>query len=142
MPATPRSGLAQHGITALIEPLNPLDAPGYFLADLKTALRVLDEVGSPALKIMFDCYHLQILQGDLLRTFREVRPQVGHIQFAGVPNRDEPDCGEVDYRRLLQEILEAGYDGYFGAEYRPRRDDFAWIKRLRARAEAAEDASS
>ena len=85
---------------------------------------MLDEVGSPALKIMFDCYHLQILQGDLLRTFRDVRPQVGHIQFAGVPNRDEPDCGEVDYRWLLQAILEAGYDGYFGAEYRPRRDDF------------------
>lgn len=115
------------GVGLLIEPLNTVDTPGYFLTDIVTAARVVEAVGSPALRIMFDCYHMQIMRGDLLNTVRHYLPIIGHIQFAGVPNRDEPDRGEVNYPWLLPAIEQLGYDGFFGAEYRPVSEDFAWM---------------
>ncbi|MBZ9983407.1 TIM barrel protein [Mesorhizobium sp. BR-1-1-8] len=120
---------ARHNIGILIEPLNPRDAPGYFLSDLSTALRVIDATDG-AVKVMFDCYHMQIIQGDLLNSVRQFSDKIGHIQFAAVPDRSEPDHGEVDYGWLLRAIADAGYDGAFGAEYRPTTDSFAWMKRF------------
>lgn len=107
---------------ALIEPLNPYDNPDYFLIGLEMASDIVSRVGRPELKIMFDCYHLQITGGDLLRRFRAVGDMVGHVQFAGVPGRGEPDRGEVAFDRLLPAIAEAGFNGPFGAEYRPSGD--------------------
>lgn len=120
---------APHGIGLLIEPLNPRDAPGYFLSDLPTALRVID-AANVGVKVMFDCYHMQIVQGDLLATVSKHLDRIGHIQFAAVPDRSEPDHGEVDYEWLLPAIADAGYAGVFGAEYRPISNSFAWIKRF------------
>lgn len=117
---------APHGIDLLIEPLNPRDAPGYFLGDLPTALRVIDACGGAA-KVMFDCYHMQIVRGDLLRTVEKHLDVIGHVQFAAVPDRAEPDHGEVDYGWLLPAILDVGYQGYLGAEYRPSTDAFDWM---------------
>lgn len=106
--------------TILIEPLNHYDAPDYHLSTIDGALRTIETVGSDNLKIMFDCYHIQIMQGDLKRRLSNCIDHIGHIQFAGVPDRMEPDAGEIDYSWLLREITEMGWDRPFGAEYRPR----------------------
>ena len=118
---------APHGIGLLIEPLNPRDAPGYFLSDLPTALRAIDATEGAA-KIMFDCYHVQIIQGDLLNSVTKYADKIGHIQFAAVPDRSEPDHGEVDYGWLLPAISEAGYSAPFGAEYLAATHSFAWME--------------
>ncbi len=125
---------ADNGMTVLIEPLNPYDNPGYALIGLDMATSLLQHVNRPELKIMFDCYHLQITDGDLLRRFRKARSMVGHVQFAGVPERGEPDRGEVAYDRLLPAIVAAGFNGPFGAEYRPSGatdDSLGWMQAFR-----------
>ncbi|MEM1315183.1 MAG: TIM barrel protein [Pseudomonadota bacterium] len=110
---------AAAGMTALIEPLNPRDAPGYFLRTQEQAAELIEALGRPELKIMFDCYHVQATQGDVLRRFEAVRAHVGHVQFAGAPARGRPDEGEVAFDRLLPAIAAAGWDRPFGAEYKP-----------------------
>ncbi|MDW6023762.1 TIM barrel protein [Mesorhizobium sp. BAC0120] len=115
-----------HGIGILIEPLNPRDAPGYFLADLPTALRVI-EATDGAVRVMYDCYHMQIVHGDLLRTVEQHLDAIGHIQFAAVPDRAEPDHGEVNFGWLLPAFASAGYSGFFGAEYKQLSGSFAWL---------------
>ena len=122
------------GITVLIEPLNPRDVPGYALIGLERALALRARVDRPGLKIMFDCYHQQLTGGDLVNRFRAALPHVGHVQFAGVPDRGRPDRGEVDYAWLLPELARAGWSGPFGAEYRPGGDTEAsldWLSRWR-----------
>ena len=116
-----------HGIGILIEPINPRDAPGYYLADLPTALGLVDATGG-AVRVMFDCYHMQIVHGDLSHAVRTHLSAIGHIQFAAVPDRGEPDHGEVDYRWLLNDFQDAGYQGFYGAEYRPLTGSFAWME--------------
>jgi len=107
------------GITILIEPLNHFDAPEYHLSTLDEALSTWQSVGADNLKIMFDCYHLQIMQGDLTRRLKRHLSAIGHIQIASVPDRHEPDTGEVHYANLLRCVDEMGWDGYIGAEYKP-----------------------
>ncbi|MEN3792281.1 TIM barrel protein [Fulvimarina sp. MAC3] len=124
------------GMTVLIEPLNPRDNPGYFLIGFDRAKRVLAAVGRDELKMIFDCYHLQITDGDLLRRFRENRNLIGHVQFAGVPGRSEPDTGEIAYDRLLPAIADSGFSGPFGAEYKPAGPTdgtLQWMKAFRAK---------
>jgi len=121
---------SKHQITILIEPLNRYDVPGYYLATLDQAMATLDRVKQPNLKIMYDCYHMQLMGGDLLSRFKAVRDQIGHIQFASVPGRTEPDSGEVNYPWLLSEFITAGYNGVFGAEYKPKTttdDGLGWL---------------
>lgn len=119
---------ASHDKTILIEPLNQFDAPGYYLSTLEQALAIVDKVGEPNLKIMYDCYHMQIMGGDLLRRFKQTADRIGHVQFASVPDRAEPDTGEVNYPWLLNELKAAGYEGAFGAEYKPRTTTDAGLK--------------
>lgn len=117
--------------TILIEPLNRVDAPGYHVSTIPQAQEALEAVDLPNLKIMFDCYHLQIMQGDLLRLFKTCLPQIGHVQFAAVPDRGEPDMGEVNYPWLLPQLLKAGWAGPIGAEYKPRDgidSGLSWVK--------------
>lgn len=122
---------APYGIGILIEPLNTRDAPGYFLTDVDRALEVIERTGSDSVRIMYDCYHMQIMRGDLLRTVARVLDRIGHIQFAAVPDRAEPDHGEVDFSWLLPEIAALGYRGWLGAEYRPVTGSLAWLDDLR-----------
>lgn len=110
---------AAAGVGILIEPLNPRDAPGYFLNSSALAAEILTELGHPAVAMMFDCYHIQIVEGDLTRRLERLLPLIGHVQIAGVPERGEPDRGEVAYERLLPALDGMGYDGFVGAEYRP-----------------------
>ncbi|MBL4813276.1 MAG: TIM barrel protein [Rhodobacteraceae bacterium] len=126
---------ARSGITILIEPLNLRDVPDYLLTDLAMAVALQDRVAAENLKIMFDCYHMQIMGGDLLRRAGNIIDRIGHIQIAAVPDRAEPDTGEVNYPWLLSELRAAGYHGYIGAEYKPRSgntaDGLGWMDSYR-----------
>ena len=121
------------GIGIVIEPINQIDVPGYFLNSTLLAQQIIDGVGAPNLRLMFDCYHVQILQGDIIRSLRELMPVIGHIQIASVPERAEPDQGELDYRYLMKLLDELGYRQPIGAEYRPRQSTEAglgWMQLL------------
>lgn len=123
---------AKQNVSILIEPLNSRDNPGYFLTCPEEAANIVTEVGAANLAIMFDCYHVQIMGGDLARRFETHQPMVGHVQFAGVPDRGEPDRGEVNYPWLLSELERLGHTGYFGAEYRPATTTEAGLSWLAA----------
>lgn len=120
------------GTTILIEPLNYRDAPGYFLQTADQALDIIAAVDAANLKLMFDCYHLQIMQGDLTRRLQDHVAAIGHIQIAAVPDRREPDHGEIDYRHILQFLEKLGYDRPIGAEYRPATTTEAGLAWLQA----------
>jgi hydroxypyruvate isomerase len=107
-------------ITLLIEPINPRDAPGYVLTHSGQAAGIIERAGRSNIKLMFDCYHLQITEGDLTRRLETFLPLIGHVQIAAVPSRAEPDEGEIDYSHILATLARLGYDGWIGAEYKPR----------------------
>lgn len=113
---------APHGITILIEPLNSYDAPGYFLSTTGHALSIMDQVGADNLKLMFDCYHVQLMEGDLTRRIKDLLPRIGHIQFAAVPDRGPPDRGEINYSYVFRTISSLGWTTPLGAEYKPFGD--------------------
>ena len=110
---------APHGITILIEPINRRDVPGYYLSHSTHAAEVIAALDRPNLAMMFDCYHLQIMEGDLARRFEALMPLIGHVQIASVPERCAPDRGEVDYRWLLARMADLGWERPVGAEYHP-----------------------
>lgn len=118
---------AKSGQTILIEPLNIHDAPGYHLNTLDAALATLAAIAKDNVKVMFDCYHLQIMQGDLTRRLRDNLSSIGHIQIAGVPDRAEPDQGELHYVNLLSSIDAMGWKTPIGAEYKPRNGTSAGL---------------
>lgn len=126
---------AARGRTILIEPLNHYDAPGYFLNHTDQARRIIEAVGAPNLKLMFDCYHIQILEGDLTRRIDANLDIAGHVQFAGVPSRGRPDVGEVNYAHIFAHLAACGYDAALGAEYKPEGGDtdgsLGWMEGLR-----------
>ena len=116
------AALAPFGTTALLEPLNPRDNPGYYLTRQDQALALLDAAagaGAGNTALQLDLYHCQIVEGDLATTIRAHIGRVGHIQIAGVPERHEPSVGEVNYPYLLALIDSLGYPGWIGCEYRP-----------------------
>ena len=108
------------GLAVLMEPINQRDAPGYHLSTVEHAADIATALGNSRLRIMFDFYHVQITQGDLIRRFEAHRPLIGHVQIAAVPDRGEPDGGEVHYPYLIAAIREMGHTASIGAEYRPR----------------------
>ncbi|WP_417686287.1 hydroxypyruvate isomerase family protein [Roseibium sp.] len=122
------------GLTILIEPINTRDVPGYFLSRTEQAMEMISDLDRPNVKLMFDCYHMQIMEGDLTRTLERNLASIGHIQIAGVPSRQEPDSGELNYRYLFQALQDLGYDGFIGAEYRPKgrvEEGLGWLKSFR-----------
>lgn len=108
-----------HGITILIEPLNRFDWPDYFLRTTGQAAQIIAAIGAPNCRLMFDCYHVQISEGDLTRRLTALMPVIGHVQIASVPDRGAPDHGEVDYRHIIKVLDKLGYGKEIGAEYRP-----------------------
>lgn len=110
---------ASLGVTVVIEPINTRDIPGFFLNRQDQAQAICAQLDKPNLKVQFDLYHCQIVEGDLATRLRRDMPRIGHIQVAGVPERHEPDTGEVNYTYLLGVIQELGYAGWIGCEYRP-----------------------
>ncbi len=125
------------GIKLLIEPINTRDMPGYFLNRQDEAHALVEEIGSPALQVQMDLYHCQIVEGDVSMKLRKYLPSsgrrdVGHIQIASIPDRNEPDRGELNYDYVLDLIDELGYDGWIGCEYRPRAgtsEGLAWLRK-------------
>jgi len=121
------SEAAKAGVDILIEPINTRDIPGFFLNRQDDAHAVVQEVGAKNLQVQFDLYHCQIVEGDVAMKIRQYLPtgRVGHFQVAGVPQRHEPDVGEVNYDYLfgvIDEVSQAcGWQGWVGCEYRPAR---------------------
>ncbi len=110
---------APRGITILIEPLNRHDAPGYYLQTTTQARQIIEAIGLPNLRMMFDCYHVQRMEGDLSSRLSDLLPLIGHIQFAAVPDRGAPDHGEVNFAHVFRHIRSLGYTAPLGAEYKP-----------------------
>ncbi|MBY8945734.1 hydroxypyruvate isomerase family protein [Pseudomonas sp. SH10-3B] len=122
---------AKVGVTVLLEPINTRDMPGFFLNRQDQAHAICREVGARNLKVQFDCYHCQIVEGDLATKLRRDIDGIGHIQIAGVPDRHEPDLGELNYGFLFELMDQLGYDGWVGCEYRPKGDTSAGLQWLR-----------
>jgi hydroxypyruvate isomerase len=114
----------------LLEPINSRDIPGYFLTTIEQADNLLSEFASPKLKIQFDWYHAQIMGGDLTRRTQKFFSKIGHFQLAGVPDRSEPNLGEVNFPHLFHLVDMLRYEGWIGCEYRPgdrTEDGLGWL---------------
>jgi hydroxypyruvate isomerase len=123
--------LAPHGITLMIEAINTRDIPGFYLNTQAQAHALLVEVAAANLKMQMDCYHMQIMEGDIATKLRKYAAHYGHVQIAGVPDRHEPDTGEVHYPYLFELLDTLGYDGWVGCEYRPAGktvDGLGWLR--------------
>ena len=122
---------AEAGITLLVEPLNNLDTPGYLLVHTDQALELLDRAGNPNLKLQYDCYHMQRMEGNLTATLVEHLPRIGHIQIAACPGRHQPGSGEINYPFIFEALDAAGYDGWVSLEYNPvpnTEASLAWLR--------------
>lgn len=123
--------LGDAGLTMLIEPINTRDIPGYLLNTQADAHAIVERIGASNLKVQMDLYHCQIVEGDVAMKIRKHLSGVGHIQIAGVPQRHEPDIGELNYPYLFELLDELGYDGWIGCEYRPKgrtSDGLGWLR--------------
>jgi 2-dehydrotetronate isomerase len=114
--------IAKTGINLLLEPINTRDIPGFFLNRQDDAHALIAEIAQPNVKVQMDLYHCQIVEGDVAMKIRHYLPtgNVAHFQIAGVPERQEPDIGEMNYPYLFDLIDSLGYDGWIGCEYKPR----------------------
>lgn len=121
--------LRNAGITALIEPINPFDMPGYFLTEVDQARKIIRAVGAPNLKLQFDCYHRAMMGKDIIGELDRTAALVGHVQIAGMPGRHEPGTGTLDYVPIMKKLIQMGYEDWIGCEYRPLRstnDGLSW----------------
>lgn len=126
---------SENDMTILIEPLNQKDAPGYFLKNCEHVAEVIARVDIPNLKMMFDCYHIEIIEGEVIQRLTSYFDLIGHIQIASVPDRREPDHGDLDYEQIYSALDELGYDKPIGAEYRPDGDvasGLGWLLKVRS----------
>jgi 2-dehydrotetronate isomerase len=124
--------LSVSGTLALIEPINTRDIPGFLLNTPAEAARIIEEIGAPNLKLQFDFYHAQIMAGDLARSFERLLPHIPHVQIASVPERHEPDRGEIAYPYLFDLLDRLGFPGWVGCEYFPAgrtEDGLGWALR-------------
>jgi hydroxypyruvate isomerase len=118
-------------IRLLIEPCNTRDIPGFYLNRSKQALDIIDQVGSDNLRLQYDIYHMQVMEGDLAPTIQRNLARIPHMQLADNPGRNEPGTGEINYPFLFQFIDKLGYDGWIGCEYKPAKttvEGLGWVK--------------
>ena len=133
---------AEQKVTILIEPINLRDMPRYLLTTQAEAHAIREELGMANLRVQMDLYHAQVVEGDLTTKIRRWLPHIGHFQVAGVPARNEPNIGEVNYDYLFKLLDELRYDGWIGCEYRPAQTTAAglgWLYKLIDRRPAAAD---
>lgn len=132
--------LEKAGIKLLVEMINDkVDIPGFFLTGTGQALGILEKVGSDNLYLQYDIYHMQIMEGDLARTIEKNLDRIAHIQLADNPGRHEPGTGEISYPFLYDFIDGLGYDGWIGAEYKPKAGTEAglgWFRQFAGKAAA------
>ncbi len=123
--------LEKAGITLVFEPLNTkVDHPGYYLTQSSEAFAIVDAVASERVKVLYDIYHQQIMEGDLINTITANINRIGHFHAAGHPGRHELDTGEIHYPDILRAIEASRYEGWFGIEYFPRVDPTTWLPTL------------
>jgi hydroxypyruvate isomerase len=115
--AAPR--LKAAGIRLLIEPINTYDIPGFFLNRTQQALDIIADTGSDNLFVQYDIYHMQRMEGELAKTIERNLAQIGHMQLADNPGRNEPGTGEINYGFLFAFLDKVGYQGWIGCEYKP-----------------------
>jgi hydroxypyruvate isomerase len=123
--------LGREGILLLLEPINRFDMPGYLVNRSNEAIAVLDSVKHPNLKLQYDIYHMQRMEGEIAATLKRLMPRIGHIQIADNPGRHEPGTGELNFPFLLAEVDRLRYDGWVGCEYAPKagtEEGLAWMK--------------
>lgn len=121
----------QKGVNLCLEILNTRDDshpmkghPGYFGDDVERCIDLIQQVDSPRMKLLFDVYHVQVMNGDVIRRIRQYTEYIGHYHIAGVPGRNEPDeTQEINYPAVLRTILETGYTGYVSQEFIPTWPD-------------------
>ena len=123
--------LGREGITLLTEPVNTRSVPGNYLRNSGQALALMDEARAPNVKLQFDVFHMQIMEGDLAKTIEANIARIGHMQVADVPDRHEPGTGEINYPFLFERIDRLGYQGWIGCEYVPAgrtEDGLGWLR--------------
>lgn len=123
--------LAKEGLELLFEPINHFDIPGFFLNRTEQALRLLDEVDQPNVRVQYDVYHAQREEGELTATLRQQVARIGHIQIADNPGRHQPGTGEINFPFLFRQLDDCGYAGWVGLEYVPAPDtasSFGWLR--------------
>ena len=121
------------GLKLLLEPINPIDIPGYYLNSSGQALSLIDEVGADNVFLQYDIYHAQRVEGELAATMQKHLPRIAHMQLADNPGRNEPGTGEINYAFLFRFLDRIGYDGWIGCEYKPADGTEAglgWRERL------------
>ena len=121
--------LARERIRLLIEPINTIDIPGFFLNRTEQALQIIADVGSDNLFVQYDIYHMQVMEGDIARSLQKHLPRIAHVQLADNPGRNEPGTGEINYPFLFRHLDAIGYRGWIGCEYKPRTttvDGLGW----------------
>ncbi len=124
---------ADGGVTAVLEPLNTkVDHAGYFLDHGADAFRLVREVDHPNLRVLYDIYHMQIMDGDLISTIEANLGLIAHFHVADVPGRHEPGTGEINYANVFRRIDAAAYGGFVGLEFRPSGDHAAALAAVRA----------
>ncbi len=130
---------AAQGVTVVVEALNSLDFPGYGLHRIEDAVRLSDLVRAETgqdIRLLFDVYHVQRAEGDLIRRMESLWSRFGHVQIADVPGRGHPGTGEIAWERVLPALEAFGYDGFVGLEYRPAAkadETFGWLPAERRR---------
>ena len=122
------SRLAEDNRQLLIEAINTFDVPGFFIPTTADALRIMDEIDAPNIKLQYDVYHMQKMEGNLIETLTANLGRIGHIQIADVPGRHQPGTGEINYRFLLDQLDSLGYDGFVSLEYIPQPDTVSSLK--------------
>ena len=122
--------LADDKILLCVEPVNTFDVPGFLLSRTHEVIELIDEVGAENLRLQIDVYHMQRMEGQLTETIRNHLDRIGHIQIADVPGRHQPGTGEINYRFLLDQLDDAGYEGFVGLEYFPQPDTLSSLQWL------------
>ena len=126
--------LGNTNIGLLIEPLNMIDRPGYFLNNLDQACDIIEQVNDPSLQLMFDCYHIHMLEYEVVDELKNRISFIGHVQLASAPDRSEPNKGELEYKLVIQELKRLNYEGFIGAEYHPEtttEQGLGWMGELK-----------
>ena len=113
---------SEEDLTVLIEPINSRNIPDYFLSSTDMAIKIIELTAKKNIKLLFDIYHHQIIRGDVTKYLKNIYSYIGHIQIAGIPDRNEPDISEIDYKFIFKIINDLGYKGWIGCEYNPIED--------------------
>jgi hydroxypyruvate isomerase len=125
------SELSKQGILLVIEMLNPYDVPNFLIPSPRAAFELQDQVAAPNLKIQYDVYHAQRVEGELANTFQKNLARIGHVQIADNPGRHQPGTGEINYHFLFDWMDKVGYSGYIGLEYNPEgttEQSLSWVE--------------